>query len=95
MAHPYSAEEIFEIADEWWLRPSVRLLEASAATYRIFRNLMRDHQLGGTRSTDALIAAFALEHSAVLASNDSDFLRFPGLRLQNPLATKAGRGEGA
>ena len=35
--------------------------------------------------TDAHIAALAMEHSAELHTNDSDFARFPGLRWRNPL----------
>ncbi len=36
-------------------------------------------------STDALIAAHALEHGGVVCSNDRDFGRFKGLRWINPL----------
>jgi predicted nucleic acid-binding protein len=35
---------------------------------------------------DAHLAALAMEHGAVLASNDRDFARFDGLRIVNPLA---------
>lgn len=34
---------------------------------------------------DAHIAALAIEHSAEVHSNDSDFNRFPGVRWSNPL----------
>jgi predicted nucleic acid-binding protein len=36
-------------------------------------------------STDAHIAALAIEHGLVLCSADSAFARFPGLRWHNPL----------
>lgn len=39
----------------------------------------------GNLTTDAQIAASALEHDAVVASNDADFARFPGVRWTNPL----------
>ena len=35
--------------------------------------------------TDVHLAALAIELNAVLASNDADFTRFPGLKLVNPL----------
>lgn len=36
-------------------------------------------------TTDAQIAAYALENGAEIASNDSDFDRFPGVRRINPI----------
>ena len=36
--------------------------------------------------TDAHLAALAIEHQAVLHSNDSDFARFSGLNWSNPVA---------
>jgi predicted nucleic acid-binding protein len=35
--------------------------------------------------TDAHLAALAIEHGAVLCTNDRDFTRFPGLKSFNPL----------
>jgi predicted nucleic acid-binding protein len=40
----------------------------------------------GNLTTDAQIAAIAIENRATVFSNDSDFRRFPGLELVNPLA---------
>lgn len=85
VTEPYRAGELFTIAGAWWSRPNVRLLAPTSETYRIFRELMEVHDLSGAASTDALIAAHAIEHDAVLATNDTDFLRFPGLRVENPL----------
>ncbi len=44
-------------------------------------------QLGtaGNLTTDAHLAALAIEYQAELASTDTDFARFPGLRWFNPL----------
>jgi toxin-antitoxin system PIN domain toxin len=82
---PYTPREVFEIAAEWWARPNVRLLEPTAETYRRFRALMEAYELSGSATSDALIASFALEHRARLATNDTDFLRFRELRVVNPL----------
>jgi predicted nucleic acid-binding protein len=41
---------------------------------------------GGNLTTDALIAAHAVEHAATVHSDDRDFGRFGGLRWHNPLA---------
>jgi predicted nucleic acid-binding protein len=34
---------------------------------------------------DAVLAAIALEHGAILHTTDQDFSRFPGLKWTNPL----------
>ena len=39
----------------------------------------------GALVSDAVLAAYALEHRAVLFSSDADFARFVGLKWKNPL----------
>ncbi len=43
----------------------------------------------GNLGTDAHLAALAVEHGCELASTDTDFGKFSGLRWINPLATLA------
>jgi predicted nucleic acid-binding protein len=43
---------------------------------------------GGPLTTDAHLAALAIEYQAELHSTDSDFSRFPGLRWRNPLVPR-------
>lgn len=50
------------------------------------RGLLADAGVAGNLTSDAHLAALALEHNATLCSSDHDFLRFPGIRLINPLA---------
>lgn len=71
---------------EFWLEFShVRLLIPTTGTFQIFFDLLEAAGSGGNLTTDALIAAHALEHSAVVFSNDRDFKRFPNLRCRYPL----------
>lgn len=72
----------------WWKQPNIELLSPSHATYKVFEELGRTTQVESALTTDVLIAAFAIERKAQLASNDTDFLRFAGVRLVNPLQTK-------
>ena len=56
-----------------------------------YANAMRDHPnavaVNAAGSVpDAYLAALAIEYDLELASSDSDFARFPGLRWTNPLA---------
>jgi len=48
--------------------------------------LLREAGVAANLTTDAQIAALAIEHQAEVHSNDADFGRFPGLRWVNPLA---------
>jgi len=52
--------------------------------------LLRSTAVGANLTTDAHIAAHAIERGGMLCSNDGDFSRFAGLRLQNPLAWTRG-----
>src|ERR1041385_791753 len=56
-----------------------------------YANAMRDHPnavaVNAAGSVpDAYLAALAIEYDLELASSDSDFARFPGLRWTHPLA---------
>ena len=84
VVRPYSSAEIFKLSDEWWSRPNIALLEPSRLTYSHFRRLVERYELAGSITTDALIAAFVIEHKARLASNDTDFLRFEEIKVLNP-----------
>jgi predicted nucleic acid-binding protein len=46
---------------------------------------------GANLTTDAHIAALALEHGFVVATNDADFARFDGVRTTNPLPPRLTR----
>ena len=37
---------------------------------------------------DAHVAALSIEHGLTLQSTDGDFVRFPGLEWENPLAAR-------
>ncbi len=49
---------------------------------------METYALSGNAATDALIAAFALEHGGRLVTNDTDFFRFEDLTVENPLCDR-------
>ncbi len=82
--NPYTAEQLFGLTDEWWERPSVRLLHTTEKTFGLFRTLVEKYNLSGSATSDALIAAFVVEHRGLLISNDTDFLRFKEIKVENP-----------
>ena len=83
--NPLTITQARQYVQQWFEAAHVRLLYPSENTLRQFFDLLEAVELGGNLSTDALIAAHALENSAAIHSNDIDFKRFSGLKLVNPL----------
>jgi toxin-antitoxin system PIN domain toxin len=71
---------------EWLEQPSVRILEPGPRHLDLLGELFATTGVAGSLTTDAHLAALAIEHQAELHSNDADFARFPGLRWRNPMA---------
>lgn len=78
--------EALAIVDGWLAQPHVSILNPGPRHWQLLRNLAL--HVESRSMTDAAIAATAIEHSAVVHTNDRDFARFPGLRWHNPLESK-------
>lgn len=50
----------------------------------LLRGLLRDTGTAGNLTTDAHLAALALEHGADVGSYNRDFARFPGVQYRLP-----------
>jgi toxin-antitoxin system PIN domain toxin len=85
-SNPRSSKEAFAIIGEWLAQPGVVPLNPGPFHAEILEKLVGDHGAAGPLVTDAVLAALAMEHGAVLASSDRDFHRFPDLRWLNPLS---------
>lgn len=83
---PLSAAAAAEVVDGWLAAPAVVVLSPGDEHWRILRGLLDESGTAGNLTTDAHLAALALEHGAELCSTDADFGRFRGLRWVNPLA---------
>jgi len=83
---PLTAETAFNLVDEWLQQPSVIVPEPTAHHFRTLRDLVLPIGTGGNITSDAHVAALAIEHGAELCSTDNDFSRFARLRWRNPLA---------
>jgi toxin-antitoxin system PIN domain toxin len=84
-SEPMSVETAFDFVDEWLRQPSVTVLEPTTRHPSILRDLLLTLGTGGNLTSDAHLAALAMEHGAQLCSTDNDFSRFAGLRWRNPL----------
>lgn len=75
-----------EVVDGWLSAPAVVPLSPGDEHWRILRSLLDGSGTAGNLTTDAHLAALAIERGAELCSTDADFARFPALRWTNPLA---------
>ncbi len=86
LTNPLAVAQACGHARAWLARPYVSVLEPGAKHSEILFGLLEGLGTAGNLTTDAHLAALAIEHQAELQSTDADFARFPGLRWANPLA---------
>jgi hypothetical protein len=84
-ARPLSIEQASAYIDSWFSLPVVRAVAPGPGHWEILKNLLETAGTGGNLTTDAHIAALALEYGYTIYSADNDFKRFAGLRHVNPL----------
>lgn len=84
--HPLSPEQTMAFVDEWLDRPNVSMVAPGPGHWLILKNLIRQAGTAGNLTTDAHLAALALEQGCTICSADNDFKRFPGVAHVNPLA---------
>jgi toxin-antitoxin system PIN domain toxin len=82
---PLTSDQALSVMEEWLTRPSVRVLEPGEDHWRVLRALLEEAGTAGNLTTDAHLAAIAIEHGAELVSTDTDFARFPRLHWTDPL----------
>jgi toxin-antitoxin system PIN domain toxin len=85
LTDPLRPEEAISHVRSWLVRPQTHVLHPGPRHLEILDGIMRDSQVTGRMTTDAHLAALAIETQSELHSNDGDFARFPGLRWRNPL----------
>jgi len=85
---PLPVATVTGLVEEWLEQPVVRLLVPGRDHVRHCFGFLRKLGVAGNLTTDAHLAALALEYQAELHSTDTDFARFPGLHWRNPLEQK-------
>ena len=83
---PLDIETVFELEVNWLDQDPATIVHAGPRHFQILRELLVPIGSGCNLTSDAHLAALAIEHGAVLCSADADFARFPGLEWRNPLA---------
>src|SRR6266849_6114844 len=84
--NPLPLETALYLIASWLDQPSATVVHAGPRHLRILRELLLPMGTGGNLTSDAHLAALAIEHGAELCSTDTDFARFHGLKWRNPLS---------
>ena len=69
----------------WLAQPRVQIVPPGDRHAEILFGLLEQVGSAGNLTTDAHLAAIAIEYRAELATTDADLSRFPGLRWSNPV----------
>lgn len=83
-ARPLTADEALGVVRAWLSAPNARVLHPTVRHVDVLTTLLRDAGTAGNLTSDAHLAAIALEHHAEIVTFDADFDRFPGLRWHRP-----------
>lgn len=81
---PLAPDEAMDVVDGWLAQPSVTVVHPTDRHAAVMRSLLSPLGTAGNLTSDAHLAALAIEHGATLVSTDMDFSRFSGVRWEHP-----------
>ena len=84
-SNPLSLQEAVNYVDRWLEQPNVVIVVPTPTHWPLAKDLLNSSGAAGNLTTDAHIAALAVEHGYTVHSNDADFGRFPNVKWVNPL----------
>jgi uncharacterized protein len=82
---PLEVGRACDLIDGWLDLPCATAVHPTDRHGSVLRELLLPLGAAGNLTSDAHLAALAIEHGALLCSCDTDFARFPGLRWADPL----------
>lgn len=86
LVRPLDPAAACRYVDAWLAQPNVEAVSPGPNHWALLRNLLAETGTAGNLTSDAHLAALALERGCPLYSSDNDFKRFAGIRHINPLA---------
>ena len=86
LRRPLLVGKAFDLVASWLDQTSATIVHPGPRHLRVLRELLLPLGTGGNLTSDAHLAALAIEHGAELCSTDTDFARFHGLKWRNPLS---------
>ena len=82
---PLSLTQAIKKVQSWIDQPCVQIIHPSSRHWENFQSMLTQGQASANLTTDAHLAALAIENGCTLYSTDADFSRFPRLKWENPL----------
>jgi toxin-antitoxin system PIN domain toxin len=86
LAHPMPPAESTSRIAEWLTLPHFHIPVPAEGHFQRLSASLEHLGTAGNLTTDAHLAALAIERGYILCSTDADFMRFPGLKWVNPLS---------
>ena len=81
---PLSIDDALQVVERWLEHPRVQVVHPGERHAQILGQLLRSAGTAGNLTTDAHLAALAIEHGATIVTFDRDFARFDGVRWTVP-----------
>lgn len=81
---PLTVEGACARVHAWLDQPAGVVLEPTPRHLTVLAGLLRDAGTGANLTSDAHLAALAVEHRATVVTYDADFGRFPGISWRRP-----------
>ena len=85
LSKPLEIDQALVYVDEWLDQPVAEVLSPGPRHWPIIRNLLSTAGTLGNLTSDAHLAAIAIENGAKVYSADYDFQRFQSIQHVNPL----------
>jgi toxin-antitoxin system PIN domain toxin len=85
--HPMPVADALDRVGEWLALPHCHIVHPPDRHFDSWRRQLLHLGSAANLTTDAHLAALAIDRGFVLHSTDADFARFPGLKWINPLAS--------
>ena len=82
---PMAVEAAVGRVEEWLSLPHIHLVHPPQTHFQTWSALLKQIGTAGNLTTDAHLAALAIERGLILQTTDADFARFAGLKWHNPL----------
>jgi toxin-antitoxin system PIN domain toxin len=85
--NPLSPDAAIAYVDSWLALPQVSLVLPGKQHWPILRGLLLASGASGNLTSDAHLAALAIEHGYTVFTADNDFRQFTGVSVVNPLGS--------
>jgi toxin-antitoxin system PIN domain toxin len=82
---PLSVEDALSVIEHWLEHPRAQMIHPGERHAQTLGRLLRSAGTAGNLTTDAHLAALAIDHGATVLSFDRDFTRFEGLQWTLPI----------